>query len=110
MVTNSIGSGEITFKIPVTESDLDKKPAARKEPIKDTPILKAPIIGSHLGKRLRLSASGPTDMSPVVTENPDLLTLTETQLSQNSISLGKEDLGLLAGEPIPKASLKEGKT
>ena len=33
---------------------------------------------------------------------------TWTQSSQNSISLGKEDLGLLAGEPIPKASLKEG--
>ena len=89
---------------------MDKKSAARQEPIKDTPTLKALITGSHLGKILRLSASGPTDMSPVVTEKPDSLTLTETQLSQNSISLGKEDLGLLAGEPIPKASLKEGKT
>ena len=76
-VTNSIDSGEITFKIPVTESDLDKKPAAIQEPIKDTPTLKAPITGSHLGKRLCLSASGPTDMSPVVTKNPDPLTLTE---------------------------------
>ena len=42
-VTNSSDSGEITFKIPVKESDLDKNPAARKEPIKDNPILKAPI-------------------------------------------------------------------
>ena len=29
-VTNSTDSGEITFKIPATESDLDKNPAARK--------------------------------------------------------------------------------
>ena len=36
-VTNSSDSGEINFRIPVTESDLNKKPAARKEPIKDTP-------------------------------------------------------------------------
>ena len=49
-VTNSSYSDKITFRIPVTESDLDKKPAARKEPIKDTPTLKAPITGSHLGK------------------------------------------------------------
>ena len=76
-VTNSSDSGEITFKIPVTEIDLDKKPSAIQEPIKDTPTLKAPITGYHLGKRLRLSESGPTDMSPVVTENPDPLTLTE---------------------------------
>ena len=51
-VTNSSDSGNITFRIPVTESDLDKKPAARKEPIKDTPTLKSPITVSHLGKRL----------------------------------------------------------
>ena len=54
-VTNSSDSGEISFKIPVTESDLDEKPAARKEPIKDTPTLKTPITGSYLGKRLRQS-------------------------------------------------------
>ena len=53
MVTNSSDSGKITFNIPVTESDLDKKPAARKEPIKDTPTLKTPIIGYYLGKKLR---------------------------------------------------------
>ena len=66
-VTYSSYSGEITFNIPVTESDLDKKPAARKETIKDTPTLKTPIAGSHLGKRLSQSESGPTDMIPVVT-------------------------------------------
>ena len=33
-----------------------------------------------------------------------------TQLTHNSISLGKEDLRLLAGEAIPKSSFKEGKT
>ena len=66
-VTYSSDSGEITFKIPVNESDMDKKPAARQEPIKDTPTLKTPITGSYLGKRLIQSESGPTDMSPVVT-------------------------------------------
>ena len=33
--------------------NVDKKPAARKYPIKDTPTLKAPITESYLGKRLR---------------------------------------------------------
>ena len=35
---------------------------------------------------------------------------TWTQSSQNTNSLGKEDLGILSGEPIPKASFKEEKT
>ena len=48
-------------------SDLDEKPAARNEPIKDTPTLKEPIKGSHLGKRVRHSIDGPIDMDPVVT-------------------------------------------
>ena len=56
-VTDSSDLGEITFK----------KPAARKEPIKDTQTLKEPIRGSHLGKRLCHSESGSTDMDPVVT-------------------------------------------
>ena len=73
-VTDSSDSGNISFKIPVKEFDMDKKPAARKEAIKDTPTLKTPITGSYLGKRLRQSESGPTDMRPVVTEP---LTLTE---------------------------------
>ena len=38
-------------------SDSDKKPAVRKEPIK----------GYHLGKIVRHSEYGPTDMDPVVT-------------------------------------------
>ena len=61
--------------------NLDKKPAARKDPIKDTPSLKAQIIKSYLGKRLRQSESEPTDMIPLdmrpvvteslaITENP----------------------------------------
>ena len=33
-------------------SDLDKKPAARKEPIKDTKTIKEPIKGSHLSNRV----------------------------------------------------------
>ena len=78
--------GGTSVKIPVKERDMDKNPAARQEPIKDTPTLKTPITGSHLGKRLCQSKSGPTDMIPVVTEpltltenpfNPDPLNLTE---------------------------------
>ena len=56
-VTNSSDSGEIAFK----------KPAARKEPIKDTQNLKEAIRVSHLGKKVRQSESGSTDMDPVVT-------------------------------------------
>ena len=50
-VTNSSDSVEITFKC-------DQKPAAIKDPIKDTPILKALIRGSHLGKRIHQSEIG----------------------------------------------------
>ena len=66
--TDSTYSDE--FKKLLTESDLDiclidmenldKKPAARKDPIKDTPTLKTPITESYLGKRLCQSESGPT--------------------------------------------------
>ena len=71
---------------------MDKKPAARKDPIKDTPSLKAPITKSHPGKRLRQSESEPTDMIPVdmrsvvteslaITDNPfDTVTLTENPI------------------------------
>ena len=53
-VTDSTDSDEITFnKLLLTKSDLDKRPAARKDPIKDTPTLKTPITGSYLGKILR---------------------------------------------------------
>ena len=45
----------------------DKNPAARKEPIKDTQTMKEPIKGSHLGKRVRHSIDGPTNVEPVVT-------------------------------------------
>ena len=48
-------------------SDLDEKPAARKEPIKDTQTLKEQIKGYHLGKRVRQSEDVPTDMDPIVT-------------------------------------------
>ena len=58
--------------------NLDKKPAARKDSIKDTPTLKAPITTSYLGKILRQSESGPTDMRPVVTEP---LAITENQFN-----------------------------
>ena len=48
-------------------SDSDEKPAARKEQITDTQTLKEPIKGSHLGKIVRHSEGGSTDMDPVVT-------------------------------------------
>ena len=32
--------------------NMDRKPAAREDPIKDTQSLKAPITKSYLGKRL----------------------------------------------------------
>ena len=48
-------------------SNSNKKPASRKEPIKDTQTIKEPIKGSHLGKIVCHSIDGPTDMDPVVT-------------------------------------------
>ena len=46
-VTDSTDSEEITFnKFLLKKSDQDKSPAARKDPIKDTPTLKTPIKGS----------------------------------------------------------------
>ena len=48
-------------------SDLDKKPAARKEPIKDTQTIKEPIKGPHIGKRVHHSIDGLTNMGPVIT-------------------------------------------
>ena len=72
--------------------NMDKKPAARKDPIKDTPSLKAPITKPYPGKRLRQSESEPTDMIPVdmrpvvteslaITDNPfDTETLTENPI------------------------------
>ena len=43
-------------------SDSDKNPAARKEPIKYTQTIKGPIKGPHLGKIVRHSMDGPTNM------------------------------------------------
>ena len=67
----------------LTESDVDRKTAARKDPIKDSPTLKIPITGSYLGKRLRQSESGPTDMNPVVTEP---LTITENPFNPEPLT------------------------
>ena len=44
---------------------MDRKPAARKYPIKDTPYLKAPITKPYLGKVLRQSESEPTGIMSV---------------------------------------------
>ena len=48
-------------------SNLDENPAAIKEPITDTQTLKEPIKGYHLGKIVRHSEDGPTNMEPIVT-------------------------------------------
>ena len=45
--------------------NMDRKPAEKIDPIKDTPSLKEPITKSYLGKRLCQSESEPTDMIPV---------------------------------------------
>ena len=46
--------------------NIDRKPAAKNDPIKDTPSLKEPITKSYLGKRLRQSESEiPVDMRPI---------------------------------------------
>ena len=84
--TDSAVSDELN-KI-ITESDLDdlnsclidmenmdRKPAANNDPIKDTPYLKEPITKSYLGKRLRQSESELVDMRPIhqlsfVTDHP----------------------------------------
>ena len=55
------------LKIVTYSSDLDENPAARIEPITDTPILKEPIGGFHLGKIVPHSEDGPTNMDPIVT-------------------------------------------
>ena len=64
--------------------NMDRKPAANNDPIKDTTTLKEPITKSYLGKRLRQSESELTvDMRPIhqlssITKNPfNTETLTE---------------------------------
>ena len=54
------------LKAVTDSSDSDEKPAARKEPITDTQNLKEAIKGSHLGKRVRHSEGGSTNMDPIV--------------------------------------------
>ena len=55
------------LKTVMYSSDSDEKPAARKEPITDNQTLKEQIKGSRLGKRVRHSEDGPTNMDPIVT-------------------------------------------
>ena len=83
--------------------NMDRKPAAKNDPIKGTPYLKEPITKSYLGKRLRQSESElPVDMRPIhqlssITENPfDTETLTENPVVTELNVIGKEDLGLLS--------------
>ena len=45
---------------------MDRRPAAKNDPIKDTPTLKEPITKSYLGKILRQSESElPVYMRPI---------------------------------------------
>ena len=48
-------------------SDSDKKPEARKEPIKDTQTIKEKIKGPHLVNTVRYLMDGPTNMNPLLT-------------------------------------------
>ena len=89
---------------------MDRKPAANIDPIKDTPSLNT---ASYLGKRLRQSESEiPVDMRPIhqlssISRNPFITeTLTESPVVTELNVIGKEDLGLLKEEPIPKVLLK----
>ena len=64
---NKNATVETGLKTVTYSSDSDKKPAAIKDPIKDTQTIKEPIKGYHLGKRVCHSKDGPTDMDPIVT-------------------------------------------
>ena len=77
-------------------SDSDEKPAARKEPIKDTQTLKEPIKGSHVGKRVCHSEDEPTDVDPIVAGFGII-----GQGGSQTISGGK---------PYPKHCSRRGKT
>ena len=54
------------FRTITYSSDSDKKPAGRKEPIKDTQTIKEPIKGPHLFNRVLHSMDGPTNMDLVL--------------------------------------------
>ena len=76
--------------------NMDRKPATREDPIKDTPSLKAPITKSYLGKRLRQSESElPANMRPIhqlssITENPfDTETLTDNTVVTEHTVIGQ---------------------
>ena len=91
---------------------MDRKPAAKIDPIKDTPSLNTT---SYLGKRLRQAGSElPVHMRPIhqlssISRNPfSTETLTENPVLTELMLLGKEDIGLLKEEPIPKALLTGG--
>ena len=46
--------------------NMDRNPAAKIDPIKDTPSLKEPITTSYLGKRLcQADSELPVDMRPI---------------------------------------------
>ena len=76
--------------------NMDRKPAAKNDSIKDTPYLKEPITKSYVGKRLlQLESELPVDMRPIhqlssITENPfDTETLTENPVVTELNVIGK---------------------
>ena len=93
--------------------NMDRKPAAQFDPMKDTPSLKEPITKSYLGKILRQSEIEPTDMIPVdmrpvvteylaVTDNPfDTETLTENPI----VTELNDALGMGSSDNSPRSSL-----
>ena len=98
--TDSAVSDDFLDSYLIDMENMDRKPAAREDPIKDNPSLKAPITKSYLGKRLRQSESEPSDMIPVdmrpihqlssITDNPfDTETLTENPVVTELNVLGK---------------------
>ena len=75
---------------------MDIKPAAKIDPINDTPSLKEPIITSYLEKRLRQAESElPVDMRPIhqlssISKNPfNTETLTENQVVTELNDIGQ---------------------
>ena len=83
---------------------MDKKPAEKIDPIKDTPSLKEPITTSYLGKRLCQSESElPVDMRPIhqflsISKNPFTTeTLTENPVVTELNVIGKGGPGAVVG-------------
>ena len=95
---------ELEWADQLNMDNMDRKPAEKIDPIKT----------SHLEKRLRETESElQVDMRPIhqlsaISKNPFSTEALKVQSSRNSILLGKETLGLLKAESIPKALFTVG--